>query len=64
MANPRHKNGTKTFPELSFSEGAKSINAAVASLGKAIERNIGKSTAPLITRGKRRAQIGRLLSRI
>lgn len=64
MATPRHKNGTKTFDQLTFAEGAKSINAAVVYLERAIKSNIAGSRNPAATRQKRIAQLQRLVNRI
>lgn len=39
MPNPRHKGDTRTFEGLTFSEQAKSINASIVYLQKAIMHN-------------------------
>ena len=64
MATPRHKNGTKTFDQLTFAEGAKTINAAVVYLQRAVKNNVAASRDPIATRRKRIEQIQRLLTRI
>lgn len=67
MSVKRHKNDTKTFDELTFSEQAKSINGQIISLEKSINAHIIKSKAEsrdyVKTLLKCIGQISRLINR-
>jgi len=64
MATPRHKKDTKKYSDLSFDEQAKSINASIVNLQRAIRFHISASSNQNETRIKCIQQISRLLSRI
>jgi len=64
MARKRHKSDTKSFDELTFAVGSRSINATIANLERAIQNNVGKSATPIATKQKCIDQLQRLLRRI
>jgi hypothetical protein len=64
MSNPRHQGDTKTFEELTFTEQAKSINASIVNLQRAIEHHIDHAPDPSETRQKCIDQIQRFLNRL
>jgi len=49
MSNPRHKDDTKTFEELTYEEQAHSINATIINLHNAIKRHVKDSPNPTKT---------------
>jgi hypothetical protein len=59
-----HKNHSKDFNELNFSEQAKSITATINNLQRAIQFHIRNSSKPDETLRKCLAQINRLMGRI
>jgi hypothetical protein len=68
MGQRRHKNDTRTFEELTFSEQAKAITAKVSALERSvrahlrrIRQNPGRFTS---TKVKRVNQVARMLRRI
>jgi hypothetical protein len=64
MSNPRHQGDAKTFEELTFAEQAKSINALIVNLQRAIGHHIKYASDPSKTRQKCIDQIQRLLNRL
>ena len=60
MSNPRHKDDTKTFEELTYEEQAHSINATIINLHNAITRHVKDSPDPTKTLEKCIEQIGGL----
>ena len=64
MARPRHQNDTKTFEQLEPDEQAKSINASIVNLQRAIRHHVATSDNPEETRFKCLRQVHRLLGRL
>jgi hypothetical protein len=64
MSNPRHKDDTKTFEELTYEEQAHSINATIINLHNAIKRHVIDSPNPLKTLEKCIEQIGGLFQQL
>jgi len=64
MSNPRHKDDTKTFEELTYEEQAHSINAAIINLHNAIKRHVKDSSNPIKTLEKCIEQIGGLFQQL
>ena len=64
MTMRRHKLDTKTFAELSFSEQAKSINASINHLQKAMLYHTEHAKDKTTTRVKCLLQVNRLLGRL
>lgn len=64
MTVKRHKNNTKTFEELTFSEQAKSINATINQIQSAMLYHINHSSEKEKTRDKCLLQTTRLLNRL
>jgi hypothetical protein len=60
MSNPRHKDDTKTFEELTCEEQAHSINATIINLHKEIKRHVKDSPNPIKTLEKCIEQISGL----
>jgi hypothetical protein len=63
-AKLRHKNDTKTFQELSFSEQAKSINAQISILNKAVRAHVRRSDSPNNTLLKCIGQLARNINNL
>ncbi len=64
MAQPRHQNDSKTFEQLTPHEQAKSINASIVNLQRAIRHHVATSDTPEATRFKCLRQVNRLLGRL
>jgi hypothetical protein len=64
MTARRHKNDSRTFAELTFSEQAKSISATVLQLQRAIDAHTRNPKASSATRLKCINQVSRLLQRL
>jgi len=64
MTSKRHKNDTKTFEELTFDEQARSINASIVNLQKAIFHHISHSGDTAATQQKCLSQIHRFFGRL
>ena len=64
MSNPRHKDDTKTFEELTYEEQAHSINATIINLHNAIKRHVNDSPNPTKTLEKCIEQIGGLFQQL
>lgn len=64
MGKPRHKLDTKTFEQLTYEEQAKSINAEIINLQRAIIHHIQNSKKPSEARNKCLKQINRLMGRL
>ncbi len=60
MSNPRHKDDTKTFEELTYEEQAHSINATIINLHNEIKRHVKDSPNPTKTLENCIEQIGGL----
>ena len=60
MSNPRHKDDTKTFEELTYEEQAHSINATIINLHNTIKRHVRDSPEPIKTLEECIEQIGGL----
>ena len=64
MTARRHRRDTRTFHELTFQEQAKSINAQLSTLTRAVRVHILRSKDAEKTRAKCIAQVHRLRERI
>lgn len=64
MSSLRHKKDTKQFVELTFTEQAKSINATIVNLQRAINVHVNNSNNPAETRIKCIQQLMRLTLRL
>jgi len=64
MAKPAHKNHTKDFADLTFSEQAKSITASINNLQNSITHHIEHSPKPDETRKKCLQQMHRCIGRL
>jgi len=64
MSNPRHKDDTKTFEELTYEEQAHSINATIINLHNAIKRHVKDAANPTKTLEKCIEQIGGLYQQL
>ena len=64
MGKPAHKQDTKTFPELSFADQARSINAMINNLANCMKHHSRHSRSPVATRQKCINQVQRLLGRL
>ncbi len=64
MSNPRHKDDTKTFEELTYEEQAHSINATIINLHNVIKRHVKDSSNQTKTLEKCIEQIGGLFQQL
>ncbi len=64
MSNPRHKDDTKTFEELTYEEQAHSINATIINLHNAIKRHVKAAANPKKTMEKCIEQVGGLFQQL
>ena len=64
MSNPRHKDDTKTFEELTYEEQAHSINAIIINLHNAIKTHVKDSPNPTKTLEKCIEQIGGFINNL
>jgi hypothetical protein len=64
MVKRRHKQDTRTFEELDFSEQAKSISAQLVNLGRAIRHHARQEKVTALKKAKLLDQVNRFAQRM